>query len=122
MYMEVFGKPMIVLNSPDIMNELLEKRSAKSSRRIETPLIPLLVNPMHPTISCGVNYKLLRAGQAFNFAFMQYGQWWRSHRRMFWQHFQPAKVSDYWPVQREIIRKFLVKLHDTPSDLQRLIQ
>ncbi|KAJ8468878.1 hypothetical protein ONZ51_g9347 [Trametes cubensis] len=103
MYMEVFGKPMIVLNSPDIMNELLEKRSAKSSRRIETPLIPL-------------------AGQAFNFAFMQYGQWWRSHRRMFWQHFQPAKVSDYWPVQREIIRKFLAKLHDTPSDLQRLIQ
>ncbi|KAI0330486.1 cytochrome P450 [Cubamyces sp. BRFM 1775] len=103
MYMEVFGSPIVVLESPDIMTELLEKRSAKTSERIKTPLIPL-------------------AGQAFNLAFMQYGQWWRSHRRMFWQHFQPAKVSDYWPVQREVIRKFLVKLHDTPDDLQRVIQ
>ncbi|KAH9889918.1 cytochrome P450 [Cubamyces lactineus] len=103
MYMEVFGKPMVILDSPDTMNELLEKRSSKTSERIKTPLIPL-------------------AGQAFNFAFMPYGQWWRSHRRMFWQYFQPAKVSNYWPIQREIIRKFLVKLHDSPADLQRLIQ
>ncbi|KAI0330485.1 cytochrome P450 [Cubamyces sp. BRFM 1775] len=102
-YLEVLGKPMLVLSSPDVMNELLEKRSAKTSSRTQTPLISL-------------------AGQAFNFAFLPYGQWWRTHRRMFWQHFHPGKMTSYWPVQREVTRKFLAKLLDKSADLQKAIQ
>ncbi|KAH9889919.1 cytochrome P450 [Cubamyces lactineus] len=103
MYLEVLGKPMLVLNSPDVMNELLEKHSAKTSSRAQTPLISL-------------------AGQAFNFAFLPYGRLWRTHRRMFWQYFNPGKMTSYWPVQREVTRKFLVKLLDKSADLQRAIQ
>ncbi|KAJ8468879.1 hypothetical protein ONZ51_g9348 [Trametes cubensis] len=94
---------MLVLSSPDVATELLEKRSAKTSSRAQTPLIAL-------------------AGQAFNFAFLPYGPWWRTHRRMFWQHFHPGKMTSYWPVQREVTRKFLVRLLDKSVDLQKAIQ
>ena len=121
MYLEVLGKPMLVLSSPDVMNELLEKRSAKTSSRTQTPLISLYVYILLAS-SGQTDVKRRRAGQAFNFAFLPYGQWWRTHRRMFWQHFHPGKMTSYWPVQREITRKFLAKLLDKSANLQKAIQ
>ncbi|OSD07442.1 cytochrome P450 [Trametes coccinea BRFM310] len=102
-YLEVLGAPMVVLGSPELIDEFLEKRSANTSDRIKTPLISL-------------------AGQAYNFAFMPYGQWWRDHRRMFWQHFNPGRMSEYWHVERAVTRKFLVKLLEKPTALKRLVQ
>ncbi|KAI9058130.1 cytochrome P450 [Trametes sanguinea] len=102
-YLEVLGAPMIVLGSPELIDEFLEKRSANTSDRVKTPLISL-------------------AGQGTNFAFMSYGQWWRDHRRMFWQHFHQGRMPDYWPVQRAVTRKFLVKLLEQPAALKRLVQ
>ncbi|KAI8994216.1 cytochrome P450 [Trametes punicea] len=102
-YFEVLGRPMVVLSSPGIIDEFLEKRSANTSDRVKTALIPL-------------------AGHSFNLAFMPYGQQWRAHRRMFWQYFQAAKAQHYWPVQRAVVRKTLTKLLDSPSALKRIIQ
>ena len=96
-------------------------RSAKTSNRAQTPLITLYVCVFLGT-SDPADVKRRRAGQAFNFAFWPYGQSWRTHRRMFWQHFHPGRMTSYWPVQREVTRKFLVKLLDKSVDLHKAIQ
>nr|VWP02386.1 Hist_deacetyl domain-containing protein [Ganoderma boninense] len=48
---------------------------------------------------------------------MPYGQQWRQHRRLFWQHFNVRAVSAYQQTQTETTRKFLLKLLQDPSQL-----
>ncbi|KAL1950428.1 hypothetical protein VTO73DRAFT_5552 [Trametes versicolor] len=102
-YLEVLGQSILVLGSPSVIFELLEKRSANSSDRTVSPLIQL-------------------AGQGYNFAFMPYGQFWRRHRRAFWQHFHSGVSESYWPIQQAYARDFLVKLLDKPTQLRDLIR
>ncbi|KAI0667746.1 cytochrome P450 [Trametes maxima] len=102
-YLEVLGRPILVLSDPCTISDFLDKRSANSSDRAASPLLPL-------------------AGQAYNFAFMGYGQSWRRHRRAFWQHFHPGVVQDYWPVQRAVTHNFLGKLLDRPHEFKDLIR
>ncbi len=49
---------------------------------------------------------------------MPYGQSWRRHRRLFWQHFHPGVVSKYHAVQREASAKFLQNLLASPEQLE----
>ncbi|KAI0763593.1 cytochrome P450 [Trametes elegans] len=102
-YLEVLGQSMLVLESPALMSELLDKHSANTSDRNLTPLIPL-------------------SGQASNFAFMPYGQVWRQHRRAFWQYFHPGSVAQYQPIQRAVTRRFLEGLLARPAEFKKLIQ
>ncbi|KAI0357528.1 cytochrome P450 [Trametes cingulata] len=102
-YLEAFGQPLIVLGSPRVLFEFLEKRSANTSDRTVSPLLPLV-------------------GQDHNFTWMRYGPFWRRHRRAFWQHFHPGVLSKYLPVQRTIARKFLVKLLEKPGEYRNLIR
>ena len=54
---------------------------------------------------------------------MPYGQWWRRHRRAFWQHFNRNSVTAYWPAQREVAHRFLGKLlFGDPSRLREHIR
>ena len=48
---------------------------------------------------------------------MPYGQRWRQHRRLFWQHFNVRANSVYQQTQTETTRKFLLKLLQDPSQL-----
>ncbi|KAF9451146.1 cytochrome P450 [Macrolepiota fuliginosa MF-IS2] len=75
MYLETFGKSIVVVNDAWIAKELLEKRSALYSSR---PHITML----HDVI-----------GATDHFAFMPYGDEWRNHRRLFQQHFSPKTLS-----------------------------
>ncbi|TBU63498.1 cytochrome P450 [Dichomitus squalens] len=53
---------------------------------------------------------------------MPYGQWWRRHRRAFWQHFRPDAVLGYQQAQCQIARRFLRALLQDPSELVEHIQ
>lgn len=57
-----------------------------------------------------------------NISVMPYGQWWRRHKRAFWQHFHPAAITSYQPIQRSSAHRFLNKLLKTPSKLREHIR
>lgn len=64
----------------------------------------------------------IRIGQGFNIAVMPYGDWWRRHRRAFWQHFTPAAVERHQETQRACARLFARKLLADPRDLRAHIR
>ncbi len=57
-----------------------------------------------------------------NLSVMPYGQWWRRHKRAFWQHFHPGAISSYQQIQRSAAHRFLNKLLKTPSKLREHIR
>ena len=62
------------------------------------------------------------SGSTLNFGFLPYGQWWRRHRRAFWQYFHRDAVEEYHPMQQSGTHIFLEKLLDNPSRLKHLIR
>lgn len=53
---------------------------------------------------------------------MPYGQNWRRHRRLFWQHFHPGVISEYHAVQRDVSGLFLDKLLASPERFEEHIR
>ncbi|KAI0643153.1 CyP450 monooxygenase [Trametes meyenii] len=102
-YLEIFGNPILVIRNAEAATEFLEKCSANTSSRPQTPLTELI-------------------GQEYNLALMPYGQEWRQHRRVFWQHFHPGMVPKYQSTQRDVVHKFLARLEESPSRLQQHIR
>ncbi|KAI0643133.1 CyP450 monooxygenase [Trametes meyenii] len=98
-YLRTFRQPLLVVGSAEAAIELLEKRSANTSDRLPSPVFEL-------------------AGHSFNMAFMPYGQRWRNHRRLVWQHFHPAVLSRYYPIQQAKTHIFLLKVLESPARLQ----
>ena len=64
----------------------------------------------------------IRIGQGFNIAVMPYGDWWRRHRRAFWQHFRPDAVEKYREYQHDGVRRLLSGLLATPDKLQEHVR
>ncbi|TBU24744.1 cytochrome P450 [Dichomitus squalens] len=102
LHFRIFTKSYVVLNSAEAMYEFLDKRTTNTSDRVQTPMIEL-------------------SGSSLNLGFMPYGQWWRRHRRYFWQHFRPEAIGPYRQTQQSAAHMFLQKLCDNPSDLRKLI-
>ncbi|PIL29142.1 cytochrome P450 [Ganoderma sinense ZZ0214-1] len=98
-HFRMLGKSTVVLNSPEIINEYLEKRAANTSNRVQSPVFELL-------------------GQVNNFGFMPYGQQWRRYRRHFWQHFTSRAVGEYQSIQRAAALQFLVKVLERPAQVR----
>ena len=46
---------------------------------------------------------------------MPYGQWWRRHRRAFWQQFHRDAITQYQDTQESITHVFLEMLLENPS-------
>ncbi|KAI0333732.1 CyP450 monooxygenase [Cubamyces sp. BRFM 1775] len=101
-HLRVLGEDIIIIGSAEVANELLNKRSANTADRPLLAVIEL-------------------SGQDVNFATFPYGQWWRRHRRSFWQQFHPGALSRYFPIQREGTHKFLASLLESPSQLRAKI-
>ncbi|GJE96580.1 cytochrome P450 [Phanerochaete sordida] len=98
LHVHMFGKPMIVLNSMQAVNDLFEKRSNLYSDREQQTMFHKLV------------------GWDWNLAFMPYGDRWKEHRRMFHQHFQPSVVPKYRAKLALETRKFIGRLRHTATD------
>ncbi|KAM5536769.1 hypothetical protein V8D89_009487 [Ganoderma adspersum] len=102
-YLQVLGQPIVVLGSADAIFEYLDKRTANTSDRVQSPMTEL-------------------SGSSLNFGFMPYGQWWRRHRRAFWQQFHPNPVRQYQHTQESITQVFLQMLLENPSRLKQLLR
>ncbi|KZV95209.1 cytochrome P450 [Exidia glandulosa HHB12029] len=93
-YVEVFGQPIVILNSLSACKELLEKRGATSSGR------PIGI--MHELM----NMHKVRAGMTS----MQDDPFWRYERRLTHAAFGPQSVQEYYPIQEAQSVRFLQKL------------
>ncbi|KAI1792474.1 cytochrome P450 [Ganoderma leucocontextum] len=98
-HFRILGTSTVVLGSPAIINEYLEKRAVNTSDRVQSPVFDML-------------------GQHNNFALMPYGQQWRHYRRHFWQHFTSGAVEQYQPVTRAATHQFLVRVLERPAQLK----
>ncbi|EPS99055.1 hypothetical protein FOMPIDRAFT_1050962 [Fomitopsis schrenkii] len=97
-YLRVFNKPTLVLNSVEAARDLLDKRSAKYSDR---PHFILLVDMF---------------GSDPNPALMPYGPWWRQHR--VWLHsglMEKDSLIRFQPLVRRETSKFVSALIDSPD-------
>ncbi|KAJ8517792.1 hypothetical protein ONZ45_g5071 [Pleurotus djamor] len=80
-FLNVFRNPLLVLNSAEAAQDLLEKRSAiYSSRPVRTMQADLM-------------------GFGFLFSGLPYNSWYKQHRTMFHKYFQAKTVSDYHAIQ-----------------------
>ena len=60
---------------------------------------------------------MLRVGWEWSLAFMPYGQWWRRHRRAFWQHYNPAVIPTYYEDLERGAHRLLSRLLARPETL-----
>ncbi|KAI0693292.1 cytochrome P450 [Cerioporus squamosus] len=97
-YLPLMGQSIVILGSARVLSELLDKRSAITSDKLQSVLITL-------------------TGQTGNFSLMPYAPWWRRHRRAFWQFFFPAASERYRSIQCRSTQVFLRKLLDDPDNL-----
>ncbi|PPQ69644.1 hypothetical protein CVT24_001217 [Panaeolus cyanescens] len=96
-YMEVLGRPFLVLNTLEKVDDLLDKRSLKYSSR---PHMTMLLDLM---------------GWDINFGLLPYGQKWREDRRTFHEHFGPGAIEKRRPILLSETHKFLMLLLTRPN-------
>lgn len=98
-YIYVFGNPIIVLNSAEVIHDLFEKRSAiYSSRPVRTMVNELI-------------------GFDWLFSSMPYGQSWRRHRTLFHQRFNSNDLPLVQPVVLTEAHVLLRNLLTSPDQL-----
>ncbi|KAF9499746.1 cytochrome P450 [Pleurotus eryngii] len=99
-YVNILGSPLLILNSAEVMDDLLEKRSNKySSRPVRTMVVELM-------------------GWDWLFSSFPYGSWWRQHRAIFKRYFHPKLVHKYRPVQLQETHTLLRNLLNAPDDFR----
>ncbi|KAI5831456.1 cytochrome P450 [Schizophyllum commune Tattone D] len=96
-WLQVFGRGLLVVNSYEHAVELFEKRSAKYSSRAHSVMLNDLM---------GFDWVL---------GLMPYGERWRRHRRVFRQQFGPPAAKALWPTQLSEAHALLRRLLATPS-------
>ncbi|PPQ72452.1 hypothetical protein CVT24_003118 [Panaeolus cyanescens] len=95
-HLYALGNRIIVLNSREALDELLEKRAAIYSDRPDFPTIDML-------------------GWDYNVAALRYGDPWRQRRRICQQNFKAQTAHRYHPIQIRKVHDMLVGLVDTPE-------
>ncbi|TFK25346.1 cytochrome P450 [Coprinopsis marcescibilis] len=101
LYLNVAGKSMVILDTVEAANELLEKRSLIYSGR---PRMPMVVELM---------------GWDFNLGMMDYGNVWRKHRRLAQQTLHPSSSRPFRPHIVKATRNLLNLFLERPQDLER---
>ncbi|KIJ68344.1 hypothetical protein HYDPIDRAFT_82083 [Hydnomerulius pinastri MD-312] len=97
-YLRVLGNPILVINSAEAAEELLERRSRNySSRPVRTMVVELM-------------------GWDWLFSSMPYGPRWRDHRSLFHRHFRRLLTSNHHPNIIKETHTTLRNLLDTPDD------
>ncbi|KAF8178132.1 cytochrome P450 [Mycena galopus ATCC 62051] len=97
-YAEAFGKPMIILNTLEAVNDLLDKRASYYTNRPE-----LIVVGEMMAVDQGMPMQ-------------RYGPGWKKQRRLANQALSVAAVKKYHHLQSEITAMYLDSLVDNPSD------
>ncbi|KAF4610285.1 hypothetical protein D9613_010679 [Agrocybe pediades] len=95
-YVNVAGHPILILNTVEVVTDLLLERSMIYSDRPSLPLVDLLGHP------------------EFNFTFMQYGKELQEHRKVFANGFKKSRLSDYYDTQYTTTISTLRNMRDDP--------
>ncbi|OAX35563.1 cytochrome P450 [Rhizopogon vinicolor AM-OR11-026] len=95
-YVQILDQGMIVINSPQVAENLLEKRSRIYSDR------PYLAT-MEPY------------GWSFSFGFLGYNDEWRLRRRLFHQTFRSESALKFRPIQIRQARQLSANIIDDPE-------
>jgi cytochrome P450 len=116
-YLNVLGKRLLILNSLEVITDLLEKRSSNySDRKQSTMLSELYVTHLFTSKKLIKNAIRCRMNFIISMSKIPYGSWWRRHRRLFHEHFHRNAVTKYQPIQRQEVRAFLRRLLVTPDN------
>ncbi|KAL0951064.1 hypothetical protein HGRIS_007803 [Hohenbuehelia grisea] len=103
-YVHMFGNPLLILNSAEVVADLFEKRSSVySSRPIRTMIVELM-------------------GWGWLFSTLPYGPWWRRHRTLFHNHFHANTLSEYHPIQIQETHTLLRNLLESPDRFRYYIR
>nr|VWP00930.1 Protein kinase domain-containing protein [Ganoderma boninense] len=97
-YFDVFGQPVVVINTYDAAVSLLETKSANTSDRPRIVMADLL----------GLSERV--------FALMGYSPIWRQYRRTFHEFFQQGAIPQYQPTFLRQAKRFLQRLRNTPEN------
>ncbi|KAJ7750812.1 cytochrome P450 [Mycena metata] len=103
-YVDAVGQPIVYLNSFEVTQDLLEKRSSIYSDRGDAPMLKDLV------------------GFDWNFAFMPHGDEWRAHRKIFHQNFNFKAVAAFQPSQRKHVHFMMRDMYEAPSQFYNHIK
>ncbi|KAJ7056727.1 cytochrome P450 [Mycena amicta] len=103
-FLDVLRNPILVLNSVEAAQDLLEKRGAIYSSR---PVRVMLKDVM---------------GFDFLFTGMKYDTWYKQHRTMFHQHFHRSIVTKYHSLQQKHVHTLLRNLAKMPDSLELLLR
>ncbi|KAF7368174.1 Cytochrome P450 [Mycena venus] len=105
-HLDAAGKSIIVLSSMEAIGDLFEQRSSLYSGRLR---LPMLVELM---------------GWDFAFPFIDYGDEWRSHRKLFHQAFNLSAAKQFHPQEtaavHEVLRRFLQNPHDIMGNFRHM--
>ncbi|KAF9255647.1 cytochrome P450 [Marasmius fiardii PR-910] len=100
-YLNMFGTSVVVLNSIEAAQELFDKRSSIYSDRPRFTMLNELT------------------GMSFHLGFMQYGDWWNEHRKLFKKEFQPPATELHKPALILSARTLLLRFLHSPDNLDR---
>ncbi|KAM5539391.1 hypothetical protein V8D89_006843 [Ganoderma adspersum] len=101
--LQVLGRSILLINDANIASDLLERRSVINSSRPVSTAVEMV-------------------GWEWSIAFMPYGQWWRRHRRVFWQYFHPGAIPKYQDVLEQGAHRLLSRLLKTPENFEEHIR
>ncbi|PPR05069.1 hypothetical protein CVT24_010256 [Panaeolus cyanescens] len=95
-YLEALGNKILILNSYEDAEELLESRTRIYCDRPVVHTLDML-------------------GWDYNFALYPYGEQWRAHRRVSHQALKPEATHKYHPIQLKKVHNMMLGLLDTPE-------
>ncbi|KAF5355230.1 hypothetical protein D9758_005996 [Tetrapyrgos nigripes] len=102
--MNVFGQPIVVINSYSIAKELLDRRGTKYSSRPQIPMINLM------------NFNVA------NMALQPYGHEWRQTRRVADYSLRPSAANSYRTMQKKNSHRYLRQLLEDPVNFYNHIR
>jgi len=135
--MNVMGSHLIVLNSSDVVKDLLERRSVVYEDRVCKPFgvqfTTSVLTGIHASLgmlwlaNCTCYSTLLqppyrqtsiyyfRMGGSWYFALLQSGNLWRAHRRLFNRFFNASAVNQFDDKVHKAVNGFLRRLSESPE-------
>ena len=95
-YLSGLGQSIMVINSPDTIYELFEKRSSIYSDRGDSPMLNLYVYQLLGHLA---DPDRCRIGWDWATTLLHYGKQWRRHRKVMYQKLNLGVVAQYQPIQ-----------------------
>lgn len=116
MYLEVLGKPIVVLSSEEAASDLLERRGANYSDRPAFPIYERCVPTMPGLPSNITNYRI---GWRDMLVFIPYGPYYRKMRKLLRDPLLQSAIPNYKHILDRESLVFLKDLLQSPEDVEQ---